>query len=284
MAEFEGGGVKEVSSQFGVAFSIGGIGDYGVANSSHVDPDLVGPTGVGCDMQQGITMVGGGGFVAGLGVPASLHYCHFLTSGEVPSDWGLDDTLGWGNRTLHECEVGLGYGAFLELSEEVSVSRLGFSDKEKAGRVFVEAVNYAGSGRFSNSHESGEVREEGIGEGIALVGRAGMGGEACRFVDGQQVVIFVDYVQGEGLGGGRDRGLGAKVKLQPVGLFQPVARFGDLAVDSDPALGDQLLDSGAGEVGMEGREMLVQPFVGHYMSGFGVTGVSHLWLCPWSPG
>ena len=156
-----------------------------------------------------IAVVGSDGLVAGLGVPAALDHCHFLASGEVPSDWGLDDTLGWGNRTLHECEVGLGYGTSFELGRKASVGSLGFSDKEQSGSVFVEAVNYAGPGRVSNPSEFGEVREEGVGESAGLVARGGVGGDACRFVDGQQVFILIDDVQGCGAGGGRwDRGLG----------------------------------------------------------------------------
>ena len=164
------------------------------------------------------------------------------------------------------------------------MSGLGLGDEQETRSVFVEAVNDAESGRVTDVRKRWKIIEKSVGESTCLVARGGVGGQASGFIDGEQVVVFVDDAEGEGLGRGGGGRLGGKVELKPVCLFQPVTRFGCLTVDPDPALVNQLLDGRAGEVGAEGGEVFVQAFVGRYWGGYRVRGESHRRLCPWSRG
>ena len=90
VVESEGGSMEEVASEARVALAVGGVADHGMPDSSHVNPDLVGPAGSGGDVEQGEAVKDCNCLVAGLGFPASLDHCHFLASGKVPAHGGLD--------------------------------------------------------------------------------------------------------------------------------------------------------------------------------------------------
>src|SRR5438552_8713344 len=89
--------------------------------------------------------------------------------------------------------------------------------------------------------------------------RRGMDYQPGRFVDDQNVVVFVDHRQRDGLGLKDRRGWRRYVHVYALTAFQADAGLGGLPVQRGAAISDQPLDVAAREVGQRLAEPYVEP-------------------------
>lgn len=73
-------------------------------------------------------------------------------------------------------------------------------DDEEAGGVFVDAVDDAGAGDAADAGKGvAAMGEEGVYQRHVGVAGGGVDGEAGGFVDDEEVVVFVDDIEGDSL-------------------------------------------------------------------------------------
>jgi len=138
------------------------------------------------------------------------------------------------------------------------------------GRVLIQTMHNARTLFVRHPQKMRAMGEQGIHQGtVPMTGRR-MHHQPRRFVENQYIVIFIENVQSDGLGGRVQRLRVGNVQMHPIPRAQGVifVRL-HLLVDLHTALLDQLLQATAGKF----RTLLYQPLIqaGH--------GVNHL-KCP----
>ena len=74
------------------------------------------------------------------------------------------------------CQIFLFYGALHELTGQLALRFARFGEEEDAAGLFVEPVDEAGAGK--------------MGQDVVRLATAGDGGEACRFVDREDIFVL----------------------------------------------------------------------------------------------
>jgi hypothetical protein len=175
----------------------------------------------------------------------------------VAGDGQLDAAAVFVEESLSEGDVGLADGAFLKGFGELRVSEIVFGDEENAGGFLVEAMDDAGAERILGLRERLAAAEESVDEGALGNSCAGVNGHASGFVDSDEVIVFVEDIEGDGLRLGFEGRTGQGVDLDRIAGADFVGVLGGLAVEEDEVLFDEFLDAGAGEFGaMEGNEAI----------------------------
>lgn len=260
-------------------FSVDGVAEDGGADVFEVDADLVGAAGVkGAFDEAGAIALLGEDFVVGDGgfSGAGGDDGHLLAVDGVAADVGEDGVGVLEGRSGGDGVVDFGGGfAFSKLGEEGLHGAIGFGDNDAARGVFVETVNDA---RALDSIDAGElvsaVMEKGVDEGAIGIACGGVNHHAVRFVEDDEVFVFVQDVErdvlrnefeGDGFGDGD-----ADEVTRVEGLFG----FGGALVDEDVAFFDEGLQARArvflelgGKVGVEAGVRAVD-FEGHSVTGF----------------
>ena len=107
---------------------------------------------------------------------------------------------------MDEGHVGFFDRAAFKLAGEAPVGLVGFGDEDQAGGVAVKAVDDAGPPGIAAGGECGVgqlgVVEEGVDEGAGPVAAGGVDDEAGLLVEGDEMLIFIDDVQGDVFGEG----------------------------------------------------------------------------------
>ena len=109
----------------------------------------------------------------------------------VAIDRRLDHTVGILWRTVADREIGLADGMAAKCDRQGEMCAIRFGHHHDAGRIFVETMNDSGSFDAADAGKIPAVMEEGVDQGAGRVAGGRVNDEARRFVDDQQVVIFV---------------------------------------------------------------------------------------------
>ena len=134
-----------------------------------------------------------------------------------------------------------------------------FRDENHAGGFFVQAVHDAGTQRIGGLRERLAAAEERVDERAGDCARASVHDHAGGFVDGDDVVVFVEDLERNRFGFGTDgRAFGdfesdffAAAKVQR-------AFLGGVAIDLDEAGCDQFLDASAAELRALGGDETIE--------------------------
>src|SRR5438477_8102086 len=186
----------------------------------------------------------------------------------VTPDRRLDTTAARARTADHECEV-----PALELTApdeclETLVRLLGTCDDHEAGRVAVEAVHDAGPVGFSTRDVT---CEQPLDERARCVARRRVDDEPGRFVDDDQVVVFVGDPQVHLLRRqGRLRSL-RRLELDLLATGQAMALDLTSAVDEHALRQDTFSAAPRADLGQRGQEA-VEPLAGGFVRiAFGVA-------------
>ena len=130
-----------------------------------------------------------------------------------------------------------------KLLGEPAMGAIIFCDHHETARIFVEAVNDAWPLYAANSREAAAaVGNEGIDQGAARVSGTGVDDKAGLFVDDDEVSIFIDDIQRDGLGPRHGRNSWRQQRLDLLAGPDPVPRFADCrALDGNPTFGNSIL-------------------------------------------
>lgn len=108
-------------------------------------------------------------------------------------------------------------------------------------------MNDTGAGLSADAGEIVAVMEQGVDEGAVFIASGGMNDEARRFVDDQDVGIFVEDFERDVLGDDLSRDGFWNGEGDGVASFESGTRFGGFAVESGVVGSNEVLDAGARE-------------------------------------
>lgn len=179
---------------------------------------------------------------------------HALAVEVVAADGAIPEAVGRSGAADDEGEVGFVERAVFELGGEGVVGGVVFGDDEDAAGFAVEAVDDAGTQDAADAGEAGTtVVEEGGDEGAGGAAGARVNDETRGFVEGEKIVVFVKYFEGDvfrgdAVGHGRwgqgDDGVPGAGKL---------AGCEGASAGGDATLGEPLLQAGAGDAELGGE-------------------------------
>ena len=248
------------------------VADDGMFECGEVHTNLMRAAGMELDFdERGIgdggegTPIGacGAGIRHGGAVPSLALDSHARAMDGVATDGQLDAAGFFLELALHKSEVDFFHFALAKGFAELGVGGVVFGDENHAGSFFIQAVDDAGTQWIAGLRKRLAAAEERVDERAGNCAGAGMDGHAGGFVDGDDVVVFVENIERNRFGFGADgRAFGdfesdffATVKMQRAFLR-------GVAIDLDEAGHDQFLDASAAELGALGSDEAVQTRAG----------------------
>ena len=174
-----------------------------------------------------------------------------------------------------ECDVSLFDFACAKGFAEFGVGEIVFGDEDDAGGFLVETMDDAGAEDVAALGEGLAAAEERVDERAGVVSSSGVDDHAGGFVDGEDVVVFVESFEWDGFGFGADgrARLGGDGDAFAAADF--VGSFGGFSVQKDVGGVDEFLHAGATEVGAMRGDDAVEALVEVVGSGYEVVG--HRW-------
>ncbi len=178
-----------------LASSIERVADDGMADVGHMDAYLV---RAACDR---VATQHRGPCILLLdlevcaGWPPFRDHRHFLAPARVPVDRCIDNAIRGPRSSVTDCEIGLANRVPAKCYRQCEVGAVGFGDHHDSGRVFVKSVDDARALDAPNSRQILTVMEESVDQGAGGVSSSRMNDETGRFVDQQEILVFVDDVK-----------------------------------------------------------------------------------------
>ena len=196
-------------------------------------------------------------------VPGLAFDSHARAMDGIAADGQLDVAGFFLELPLHESDVGFFYFPLAESFAKLGVGGVVLGDENHAGSFLVQAVNDAGTQRIAGLRKRLAAAEERVDESAGNCSGASVNGHAGGFVDGDDVVVFVEDIERDGFGFCADwRALG-DFESDFFATAKMVRTFaGGAAIDLDDAGGDQFLDAGATEFGALGGDETVEARAG----------------------
>ncbi len=171
----------------------------------------------------------------------------------------------------------------------MAVRAIIFGDDDQARRIPVEPVHDARTSFVAHAFEIGRVSQHRVDQRAAGVAGCRMYDHPRRFVNHDQIAVFVDDVERDRFGcerGGRGRRDGDD---DLIAVVDALAGFGNRhVVDGDEAVVNQSLNLRAGEIGDGIRQVAVNPVASRFdeeaddavsHEALQVQGLRRLWLC-----
>jgi hypothetical protein len=138
------------------------------------------------------------------------------------------------------------------------VSKIIFGNEENTGRFLVEAMNNAGAQGIVGFGKMQATAEQRVDERSVRVPCPGVNGHTRRFVNADDVVIFIKDVEGNGFGFGLKSRARLRIDLDLITAAKFLRILGGLAIEKDQALRDQFLNASAGEFGAVGGDDTIE--------------------------
>lgn len=264
MVEGDAAGVEPGPAEAGLRLgAVEGVSGDGVPDAGEVDANLVGPAGADAHFEQGEAVealhdlefgVGGaaGGEAGGHPGPAD----------GVAGNWFVDDT-GFGlHLAFDKGPVDLFDGPAGELGGESAVGCIVAGDEEDAAGAGVEAVDDPRAQIAAHAGESPEMVQKSVDERAGFAAGARVDDEAGGLVDGDQVVIFEENVEGDLLGFGAQGAERSGFDVDALAAPEPVGGFAGAPVHQHAAGVDPLLKPRAAELRQFLGEDVIEPSSG----------------------
>ena len=128
-----------------------------------------------------------------------------------------------------------------------------FCNHQAAAGFLVQAMHDARPGHAAHAAEAGATMvQQRVDQGVLRMARARMHDQSRRFVEHEQILVFVKNIQGHFLGGClRGRRL-RPLDVDQFSLARMMRRLDDPAIDTNMPLGQQALNGGARRIGKLG--------------------------------
>ena len=186
---------------FGICVEL--IAQQGAADVFHVDPDLMGATGMemaqdqgpsgGCRPVQDIIIRNGRTARSCPRIEDCLH----LASYRMAANMSKDRPRGLNRRSLCNREIELGSFSVRELFEQGLQSLVTSRRNDAAAGILVEAVHDAGALDPADAGESAlAVVQKGVHKSSVRISRCGMNHESGWLVNDNQVLVLMEDLEG----------------------------------------------------------------------------------------
>lgn len=192
MAEGKPEGVQGLPLKIGIIRMIQVVSGEGMADVSHVHPDLMGASGIQNDPKERIALIGADGqaLIMGDGVLSVKNIHAALEDGAVPAADGSVDGAGAVSKASgdHGQVFPVDFPA-LHLPGEDGAAQGIFGCDEEAGGVPVQAVD---APKDKGDSLLPVVPGQGIGQGVIVIAGGRVDGHICRFVKDDEILILID--------------------------------------------------------------------------------------------
>ena len=245
---------------------VGRVADERVAQMGEMDPDLMGASGLEPAFDQGGNSLARGPetfqrTIAGACVLTTApDNPHALSIKGIAADLTLDPALGLAGRAPHHRVVGPLNGMGGELLGQARHHLLGFGRHQKAGRILVQAMNYARAGYPAHTLQTvAAMGDEGVDKGSIRIAGSRMDNKAGLLVDNDEMLVLIDDLEGNGLPKRfRRNRWGEHQDKTLFGFDSIIGVFYGLAPRADPSTGNQGLQARATELGKFGSKKPVE--------------------------
>jgi len=173
--------------------------------------------------------------ILGSSLSSRFRYCHFPSVVRVSPDGCFDDSLFRGEPSPDKDKVSFGYRSAFELCGYILPGKIVLGNHYEAGGVFVQSVNYARAHDLVAHRQTGAVGQDGIDQRMTGMSRRRMDCQASRLVYDHDILILIDYSQGDWFRQRTARG-GRELDRYRVATGQSLARLCSLAIDQNVTL------------------------------------------------
>ena len=227
-----------------------------------VHPDLVGAAGIQLETQEGVVAQPLHQAPVGAGVAARVvvDYGVFLAVGWVAADGGHDRAGIARRHPVHYRQILARGDPLLDLHLQLHQRLLALGHHDAARRVLVEPVHDAGPQLPADAGQVGAMVQQALNQGAIPVAGRRMHGEPGGLIEHDQVGVFVEHIQGHGLGQQIGQGLRRRhPQRHAVALAQ--GGLGPAGDPIDPHIAglDELLDPGPTLLRPLGHQPAIQP-------------------------
>ena len=249
------------AAQMLLAPAVDRVAHQGMLDVGEVDANLVRAAGPGLRFCECVVVVVAQHAVVSDRLPSAAgqrQRGHPLPLPGVSPDGGFDTPLQGFQMALQQRQIALGDRPRLELRLQVLANRFVLGCDDQAGGVLVQTMHDARPLLVASIRQIGAVRQQSVDQRAAPVAVRWMHDHPRRFVDHQQVTVFIHHIKGDGF----------REQLVRLGLRYPhdyvlphpdlVAGSKDSAVHGDAAFLDPALNLGAGAVGQFGGQVPIQ--------------------------
>ena len=164
--------------------------------------------------------------------------------------------------TLDEREVRLLHFALAKRFAQFRVGGVVFRHQDDARGAFVQAMHDAGAKGVTALRERLPAAKQRIHQRAAGITSAGVYGHSRWLVDGQDVVIFVENIERDGLGLGAQRRARPDLNGDVFAASEAMRALGWAGIDEHEALDDELLHASSADVLEAGSDALIEAFAG----------------------
>jgi len=261
--------VEEIAAERGHSGDAGGravqrIAGYGMADAGEVHANLVGAAGADLDFKKREareaaqdTILAPGGTAA-----AGEARGHAGAVDGIAGDGTFDAALLRGHRSVDQCEIDFLDFAAGKLGCQAVMGRIVLGDEEDSAGEAIEAMDDAGAQFAGHAGKRMEAMEQGIDQGSGMNAGAGVDDHAGGFIDGDEVVIFIEHGKRNRLRSGVQGRRREGPALDGFAGAGFVRGAGDGAIDEDAAKADPLLNARAAELGKALVQELIEPLAG----------------------
>ncbi len=183
-------------AQWAQTATVSGIAHQRVFDVRHVDTDLVGTAGLQTQTQTGVATKLLVNPVVSYGRTTIGHHGHMSTLGRVATDGRIDGAT-CGHVTDGDRFVLTGDLARLQRFHQMGLCGYGFGNHHQTCGVFIQTVHDTGAGHLGNA---GVAVQQGVEDGAIRRTCAWVNHQTGRFVDHQNVFIFINDVELDILG------------------------------------------------------------------------------------
>jgi hypothetical protein len=247
-----------------LSLAIRGVTHQGEPEVFEVHTNLVGAPGVESGFDQRCLGEPLQHAVTGPRIPScSIGDSHSFAVRWVARNCGPDLPLARVQGSTKERVVKLLHLSRFELGRERKMRSIILGDDHAPAGVAIQSVNNARSGHAANAAESAlAMVEKRVDKRSPLMAGGRMGYHARGFVQHQEVLIFKQDAQRDGLGFGRGRSCGGPMDFDALPGFGGKRRLDGVPVDVDMPFPDEALDRPARERGKAGTEPGIESLCG----------------------
>ncbi len=177
----------------------------------------------------------------------------------MSADGAVNRPLGRCHTAVHQGEIAPGDRVLLELPGKVQMSGIILGRHQNSRSLLVKTMDDSRAQFAADSGKSLTVVKQGVDQGTPGMAGSGVNDETGRFVDDDEVGIFIKNSQRDGLGEGRHRAWRGEANLDGGTGFEFFPGFGRSRGEKNAAVVNEVFQLGTGQVGECSGEKRVKP-------------------------
>jgi hypothetical protein len=183
---------------------------------TQMHPDLMGTPGFQAKVHPTVVPLGRQHLPMGHCRSPGRNHRHFLPLLGMPSDGSVDRAGDVGQSPVNQTQVFPSHAPSLDLLLQMLLRPSGFGHHHHPGCVLIQTMDNARTLFVRHRQEIGTVGQQGIDQRTVPMTGRWMHHQPRRFVEDQQLLIFIENVQGNGLGRRVQRLRVGNLELHPI--------------------------------------------------------------------